>query len=146
MDAEDVLQEAFVNALSNLDILGKVENITAWLFTVIRNKVIDLWRRRETRQAAGETNVSEETIAEIIASTGLDPSDELVRGELAGALSDAIAALPDRQREIIEAQVIDDETFREISERTGEPINTLMTRKKLAVKKLSAALKDWIYD
>jgi RNA polymerase sigma factor (sigma-70 family) len=145
-DAEDVLQDAFLKALDNLDLLEKVENLTGWLFTVIRNLVIDLWRRNKTRKKAGETNVAEETIAEIVSSTGLDPSDELVRNELADALGDAILALPAEQREVIEAQVMDGVTFRELSESTGIPINTLMTRKKLAVRKLAAALRGWIED
>lgn len=146
LDAEDIVHEAFVNALSNLHILDKVENLPAWLFTVIRNQVIDLWRRKQTRIAAGETDTGEETIAEIISSTGLDPSDRLVRNELADALSEAIAALPEKQRIVIEAQVIDNMTFRELSEKTGESINTLMTRKKLAIRKLSIALHEWIEE
>jgi RNA polymerase sigma factor (sigma-70 family) len=145
LDAEDVVHEVFARALSNLDVLGTVENLPAWLFTSVKNRIVDLWRRRKTREA-GETSVADETIAEIIASTGLDPSDELVRDELTGALGDAIAALPPGQRAVIEAQVFDDLTFRELAERTGEPLHTLATRKKLAVKKLAAALRGWIED
>jgi RNA polymerase sigma factor (sigma-70 family) len=144
LDAEDLVHEAFANALSNLNVIEKVENLSAWLYTVIRNRIADLWRARQRRAAAGETEVSEETIAEIVATTGLDPSDSLVREELADALTDAVAALPREQREVIEARVIDDFTFRELAEKTGESINTLMTRKKLAVKKLAAALRDWL--
>ncbi|RPJ03993.1 MAG: hypothetical protein EHM28_14245, partial [Spirochaetaceae bacterium] len=77
-----------------------------------------------------EIDVAGETIAEIVASTGLDPSDALVRDELANALSDAISVLPEDQRTVIEAQVVDNLTFRELSAKTGESINTLMTRKK----------------
>jgi len=50
LDAEDIVQEAFMNALSNLNVLEKVENIPAWLFTVIRNRIIDLWRRKRRLQ------------------------------------------------------------------------------------------------
>ena len=62
LDAEDVVHEAFVKALSNLNVLGKVENIPAWIFAVIRNRIIDLWRRSRTRKKAGEVDMAEETI------------------------------------------------------------------------------------
>jgi RNA polymerase sigma factor (sigma-70 family) len=146
LDAEDAVHEAFVSALSRIDVIGRVENLPGWLFTVVRNRIIDLWRGRRRHAAAGETDVGEETIVEVIASTGLDPADETVRAELADALTDAIAALPAEQREVIEAQVMENLTFREIAGRTGESINTLTTRKKLAVKKLSAALRGWITE
>jgi RNA polymerase sigma factor (sigma-70 family) len=146
LDAEDVVHEAFTRALSNLDVLGRVENIPAWLFTTVRNRITDLWRRRKMKAAVGETQVAEEVIVEIISSTGLDPADELVRDALSSALSEAIAALPSEQRSVIEAQVFDGLTFQELAVKTGESINTLTTRKKLAVKKLAAALRGWITD
>lgn len=146
LDAEDVVHEAFTRALSNLDVMGRVENITAWLFTVVRNRITDLWRRRKMKAAVGETQVAEEVITEIIASTGLDPADEVVRDAMSNALSEAIAALPAEQRKVIEAQVFDGMTFQDLSEKTGESINTLTTRKKLAVKKLAVALRGWITD
>ena len=146
LDAEDVIQEAFLKALSNLNVLEKVENIPAWIFRVIRNGMIDLWRRGQTRTNAGEVDVAAETIAEIVDRVGLDPSDIYVRQELADSLSEAIGALPEEQREVIEAQMMDNITFQELSLRTGLPINTLMTRKRLAVKKLAVALRDWITE
>jgi RNA polymerase sigma factor (sigma-70 family) len=146
LDAEDIVHEAFVKALSNLNVIEKVENLSAWLFTVIRNLIIDMWRSRRSRALAGEKDIAEETIAEIIAATGLDPADELIRNELADAITEAITALPEKQRAVIEAQILDNLTFRELSEKNGESINTLMTRKKLAVKKLATALHDWIEE
>ncbi|MBN2353811.1 MAG: sigma-70 family RNA polymerase sigma factor [Spirochaetales bacterium] len=146
LDAEDVVHEAFAKALSNLDVIRNVENLPAWLFTVVRNRIVDLWRRRRMKAAAGEVNVAEETISEIISSTGLDPSDETVRDALSSALSEAISALPGEQRAVINAQVFDNLTFRELAEKTGESMNTLATRKKMAVKKLAAALRGWITE
>jgi RNA polymerase sigma factor (sigma-70 family) len=146
LDAEDVVHEAFASALSRLDVIGTVENLPAWLFTVVKNRITDLWRRQRMKTDAGETHVAEELIAEIISSTGLDPADEVVQDGLSGALSEALAVLPGEQRAVIEAQVFDGLTFQELAEKTGESINTLTTRKKLAVRKLAAALRGWITD
>ena len=81
----------------------------------------------------------------IAAAAGFDPHDELVRGELAGAIETAIDALPAPQREVLLAQTVEGVTFRELAERTVTSIDTLMARKRYAVKKLAAALVDW-YD
>jgi RNA polymerase sigma factor (sigma-70 family) len=143
LDAEDALQDAFVGALGNLGALAAVENIPGWLFASLRNRLIDLWRRRATRRRAGETDVSFETLEEIAVAAGMSLEDSLAREALAEALAIALGALPREQREVVEAQALEGLSFRELSERTGESINTLMARKRRAVSRLASALRDW---
>jgi len=143
--AEDVLQDAFMKALANADALSIVEDLAGWIFAAMRNRLADLWRGKAARRRAGATEVPQETLVEIAAAAGFDPHDELVRGELAGAIETAIDALPAPQREVLLAQTVEGVTFRELAERTVTSIDTLMARKRYAVKKLAAALVDW-YD
>jgi RNA polymerase sigma factor (sigma-70 family) len=142
-DAEDLVQEAFAAALANTDSLIDVDDLAAWLFTSLRNKARDLWRRRETRRKAGEADVSDEILAEIVASAELDPADVAWEAELAEALNAAIEELPEEQRAVIEAQVLDGLTFREIAEETGISPDTLAARKRYAIARLAASLKEW---
>jgi RNA polymerase sigma factor (sigma-70 family) len=142
-DAEDLVQEAFATALANTESLIEVEDLAAWLFSALRNKVRDLWRRRQTRKRAGESEVADEVIAEIVAASGLDPAELAEEAEFYEALEAAIEALPDEQREVIEAQVLDGFTFREIAEDSELSIDTLAARKRYAVRKLAVALRDW---
>lgn len=149
-DAEDILHDVFSAALAS-PLLGAgaleiVENLPAWLFAAVRNRVFDLWRRRDARRRAGESEIAHEAIAEIVAATGLNPADAAVRNELADALAQAIALLPPEQRLVIEAQALDGVGFRELSERTGVPIDTLTARKRYAVAKIAKALKGWIEE
>lgn len=145
-EAEDVVQDAFLAALNNLDSFAQVADPTAWIYTAIGNRLIDLWRRDRTRQSAGQIDVAEETLREIVCATGLDPQDAVVQEELSDALAEAIQALPERQRTVIVAQVFDGTTFRELSERTGIPIETLSARKRAAVRALAEALRGWIEE
>lgn len=145
-EAEDVVGDVVLRALSNIGALANVQNISAWIYAAIKNRVIDLWRQDKTRKAAGESDVAEELIGEIVAGTGFDPQDQFVRDELNDALAEAIAALPPEQRQVIEAQVFDGISFRELSEQTGIPIDTLAGRKRYAIKALQAILRDWIED
>ncbi len=144
MDAEDVVHDAFVNALARADVAAPVTDYAAWIYAGIRNRLIDLWRRESVRREKGDMEVAQETLQEIVCATGLDPSDAVVQEELADALADAISSLPPQQREVIVAQVFDAVSFRELSERTGISMDTLAARKRAAVRSLGRALRDWI--
>src|SRR4051812_41003671 len=45
-DAEDILQDVFYQLLEHFDVLKPIEQVTAWLFRVARNKIIDRYRKR----------------------------------------------------------------------------------------------------
>ncbi|HUW41690.1 MAG TPA: RNA polymerase sigma factor [Rectinemataceae bacterium] len=143
-EAEDVLQDVFASALARLDLVSALGNPSGYLAAAVRNRMLDLWRRSRTRRQAGEVDVAEETIDEIVGAVGLDPADEAVRGELSDALAEAIGDLPPEQRAVIEAQALGGMGFRELAERTGTSIDTLMARKRYAIEKLARALRDWI--
>ncbi len=143
--AEDILQDAFMKALANANALSIVEDLAGWIFAAMRNRLTDLWRGQAAHRRAGATELPEGTLVEIAAAAGFDPPNELVRGELAGAIKIAIDALPAPQREVLLAQTVEGLSFRELAERTGTSIDTLMARKRYAVKKLAAALIEW-YD
>ncbi|HTX73916.1 MAG TPA: sigma-70 family RNA polymerase sigma factor [Rectinemataceae bacterium] len=142
-DAEDLVQEAYASALAEAESLDLIDDLAAWLFTTLRNKVRDLWRHREVQRKAGETAVSEDLISEIVADSGIDPLSVAVESELQGALYEAIEDLPEEQRHVIEAQVLDGLTFRELAEASGISPDTLAARKRSAIKRLSAALREW---
>jgi RNA polymerase sigma factor (sigma-70 family) len=143
LDAEDLVQDAFAKALADTDTLTDVDDLAAWLFTAVRNRVRDLWRRRETRRRAGEIDVSDETIAEIVEASGLDPAGLVAEGELMEALYAAIEELPEPQRTVIEAQVLDGMTFKDLAEASGVSPDTLAARKRYAVKRLAESLREW---
>jgi RNA polymerase sigma factor (sigma-70 family) len=144
--AEDALQDAFIRAISNADALSMVEDVAGWIFSAMRNRLIDLWRREDIRKRAGSVELSEEAIEEIAAEAGFDPHDALVREELEEALAVAMEALPAEQHDVIRAQALDGAAFRELAEQTGVSIDTLMSRKRRALRKLAAALEYWMED
>jgi RNA polymerase sigma factor (sigma-70 family) len=144
--AEDILQDAFIRAIANASALSVVEDVAAWIFSAMRNRLVDLWRGEGSRRRAGAVDIPEETIEEIVSTAGLDPQDALVRDEMLAALEVAIDALPEAQREVLRAQALGGLTFRELALRTGVSIDTLMARKRYAVRKLAAALEYLMDD
>lgn len=144
--AEDALQDAFLRAIAHADALSVVQDIAGWIFTAMRNRIVDLWRGEGSRRRAGGVDIPEETLMEIAEAAGVDPQDALVRAGMEEALEAAVEALPDEQRDVLRAQALGGTTFRTLAEETGLPINTLMARKRRAVRKLAAALEYWMED
>jgi RNA polymerase sigma factor (sigma-70 family) len=144
--AEDILQDAFIRALANADALSPVEDLAAWIFAAMRNRLIDLWRGEGARRRAGAIELPEEVLERVAAEAGLDAQDQLQRNEMLAALEVAIEALPAPQREVIRAQALGGVAFRELAAATGVSIDTLMARKRYAIRKLAAALDYWMDD
>lgn len=143
-EAEDLVHDVYAETLGRLPVIGEIRNVPAWINSLVKRRLIDLWRHDRVREASGETDVAEETLREIIAGAGFDPLDGFVRESLLDALNTALRALPAAQRRVVEAQVFGGRTFREIAEATGESIDTLTARKRYALKNLSRALRHWI--
>jgi len=144
--AEDVLQDAFVRAVASGSAFSVVEDAAAWIFSTLRNRLIDIWRGESFRRRAGMVDLPRETLDQVASAAGFDPEDITMRGELLDALDTAMAALPPEQRDVLESQAVDGSTFAELARKTGISIDTLMTRKRRAIRKLAAALEYWIED
>jgi RNA polymerase sigma factor (sigma-70 family) len=71
-----------------------------------------------------------------------------MRGILLAEIEDALDELPAEQREVFIAQELEGVSFRELSQRSGVSINTLLSRKRYAVRflreRLKAAWDDWL--
>lgn len=143
-EAEDLVHDVYAEVMERVDLIPGIRNLSAWINALFGRRMIDDWRRSKTRSEREDTGADEETLREIIAAAGLDPLEQFVRDNLADAIDDALRALSEPQRKILEAQVFGGMTFREISEATGESIDTLTSRKRYAVKNLSRALRHWI--
>jgi len=143
-EAEDIVHDVYAETMERLHLVADIANLPAWINSLFTRRLIDAWRHEKVRQSSGETDVTEETLREIIAGAGFDPQDGFIRESLVEALNDALRVLPAAQRRVLEAQVFGGRSFREIAEATGESIDTLSARKRYALQNLSRALKHWI--
>ncbi len=145
-ETEDLIHDVYTETWGRLDRLANIINLPAWLNTLVSRRLIDAWRHEKVRNMAGETNVAEDTLREVIAAVGLDPLDAYVRRCMVEALDEALKSLPVDQRKVLEAQVFGGKTFSELAKITGVSIDTLKARKRYAVQNLSRTLKHWIDD
>ncbi|MCI0511636.1 RNA polymerase sigma factor [candidate division KSB1 bacterium] len=146
-EAEDLLQEVYFQALSSLNVLAAVDNLTGWLYTVAKNKIID-WYRKKRWPAVSIEELSENGLSfqEFLTSELPDGLDTVMRESLLQAIFDGIEQLPEKQKYVFVQQVIEGRTFSDLAAETGEPLNTLIARKRYAVKFLQDRLKNLLND
>ena len=145
-DAEDILQDVFYELTYAESLMQPIEQLTSWLFTVARNRITDLYRKKKpdslSEIGADEDDDLMREISEILATEdGSQESDflgALIRDELSKALSE----LPVEQRQVFELHEIRGKSFKEIAQITGEPVNTLLSRKRYAVIYLRQRLRE----
>jgi RNA polymerase sigma factor (sigma-70 family) len=145
-DAEDVLQDVFYELVEAYRLMKPVEQVTAWLFRVARNRIIDLFRKK-SREALrnqppavaddGETLPLEE----LLPSPDAGPDAAYARSVLLDELDAAVDELPDEQREVFVAHELMGYSFKEIAAQTGVSVNTLLSRKHYAVLYLRERLQ-----
>ncbi len=142
-DAEDILQDVFYRLVEANRMLMPIEHVTGWLFRVARNRITDLFRKREPENFS-EIDVADEkglSFEDMLPSPDAGPDALYVRNLLLEELKRAIAALPKEQREVFIAQELEGRSFKELSEQTGVSINTLLARKRYAVIRLRERLR-----
>jgi RNA polymerase sigma factor (sigma-70 family) len=148
-DAEDILQEVFYELVEAYRMMKPLEQVTAWLFRVARNRITDLFLSK-TREAPKEPVVrtadgEEFEWEDLLPSTDAGPEAAYARSVLVEEMDDALDELPEEQREVFIAHEFLGYSFKEISEQTGVSVNTLLSRKHYAVVHLRQRLQA-IYD
>jgi len=135
-DAEDILQDVWYQFTKALD-AGPIEQVSSWLFRVARNRIIDNYRKKKP-ELIDDLFVPEDeedsiSFQEILFSENKNPEWDHLRNLFWKSLEEALNELPNEQRMVFIWNELEDIPFKEISEKTGEQVNTLISRKRYAV-------------
>jgi RNA polymerase sigma factor (sigma-70 family) len=149
-DAEDILQEVFYELVEAYRMMRPVEQVTAWLFRVARNRITDLFRSKK-REASIEPAVNIEEGEELqwedlLPSPEAGPEAAYARSVLLEEMDAALDELPEEQREVFVAHEFLGYSFKELAEQTGVSVNTLLSRKRYAVLHLRDRLQTIYHD
>lgn len=135
-DAEDILQDTFYQLTQSVLSTGPVEQLTSWLFTVVRNRITDRHRKkRETsiESLAGDESDTGLNIDEFLSDADNTPETAYLRTLFWKTLEDALDELPQAQKDVFMMHEIEGLSFNEIAEITGTGVPTLISRKRYAV-------------
>lgn len=155
-DAEDILQDVLHEFVQAYRLPEPIEQVSAWLFRVARNRIIDRFRKKKEQplsEMAGTSHNGDAADA-IDDEYRLDlalpaedggPEAAYARSVLLVALQNALDELPENQRDIFVAHEIEGRSFKELASESGVALNTLLARKRYAVLHLRAHLQA-VYD
>jgi RNA polymerase sigma factor (sigma-70 family) len=143
-DAEDILQDVLAQLVSSYSVTEPIEQVTAWLFRVARNRIIDWYRRKRPERLAATSGDPDAplNLEEILFDPKQDPDRVFARSIVWKELADALDELPEEQRQIFVWHELEGKSFKEMAEETGVPLNTLLSRKRYAVLHLRNRLQE----
>ena len=145
--AEDIVQDVWYQ-LSKLNNIAELENVSAWLYEVARNKITDKSRKKTNlaledyvyENDEGDFNFKEILLLDDSNSPELGLFKEMFWKEF----QQAIEELPPNQKEVYLLNEMEDMTLQEIADQKGENLKTIISRKGYAVKHLRNKL-NYLY-
>lgn len=129
-DAEDIVQDVMLSIFDKADVTIPIENLAAYVYRSLRNKVIDIFRKKHEVVS----------LDEVICQAGFDPARQVERKELIEHIFSAMDSLSPVQRSILIATEFEGKSYRELSEEWKVPVGTLLARKSRALNKIKQEL------
>jgi RNA polymerase sigma factor (sigma-70 family) len=149
-EVEDILQDVFYELVAAYRLMKPIRQVSAWLFRVARNRIIDLFRKKRPAASTNDfLTIAEDgdrlSLEDLLPSADAGPDSAYARSVLLDELDAALDELPEEQREAFVAHELEGRSFKELAEATGVSVNTLLSRKHYAVLHLRERLQE-IYD
>jgi RNA polymerase sigma-70 factor (ECF subfamily) len=132
-DAEDLVQDAFIQALDKIDTFERGRPFAPWFFRILTNRGLNARQSRSLRSTS--------ELPEDVASALGSPEQDAERDELRRRLREAVAKLPERQQLIVQLFEIDGWTSAEIAAALGISDGTVRWHVHEARKVLRAELE-----
>jgi RNA polymerase sigma factor (sigma-70 family) len=129
-DAEDIVQDVILNILDGIDVGRPIDNLSAYIYQSLRNRVVDIFRKRKDTVS----------LSDLVLSSEDNTIYEVEKKELHEEIFRALDSLNEKERAVVIATEFDGHPFRELSEDWGIPIGTLLARKSRALKKIKQRL------
>ena len=145
-DAEDVLQDVFCELVGAYRLMKPMEHVTAWLYRVARNRIIDVFRKKKPENFSnlapgpGEDGEWLE-IENSLPSRNAGPEASYARSVLFEQLDAALRMLSEGQRQAFIAHELEGRSFKQMAAETGVSEIALRLRKHHAVHHLRRRLR-----
>ncbi len=133
--ARDVVQETFLK-LCDQDREQLESHLAEWLYTVSRNRALDLLRKEGRMNRAGDP----EPTFQVVSAPLEDPSERLEEQEQFNQILNMLRALPDSQQEVVRLRFQEGFSYKEISRITGLSVSNVGYLLHMALKTLRSRL------
>jgi RNA polymerase sigma-70 factor (ECF subfamily) len=140
--AEDVYQEILVKLAKNASGFDRRAKFNTWLYRIARNACLDELRKKKRGKTLNIDNPDDrrENGLETLPSDTPPPDERATMAELGKKIAEAVANLPEEQREVFLLKEDGGLTFAEIAETLGCGLETVKSRMRYALARLRSAL------
>jgi RNA polymerase sigma-70 factor, ECF subfamily len=139
--AEEVTQDVFLRVWEKAGTYSAEKaRLSTWLMRIARNRAIDVMRQRGSIGARAAADWDD--LASVPDSRTSDPAEDASRGHCADEVRKALDALPVDQRRALALAFFKGLTHQEIAETLGEPLGTVKTRIRDAMRKLRGNIDE----
>ncbi len=145
MDAEDIVGDVMLNLFKRADTPLSIENLGAYVYRALRNKIID-HHRKTCRTVSLQNCLNDDgdtKFIELLTDDSACVSSVAERKEFMRRLSEAVGALEPKQQAVFIATEMQGLSFKTLSAQWNEPVGTLLSRKYRAIKALRDMLNDF---
>ena len=139
--AEDLVQDTLLKLYTHKDSYREIAKFSTWLYTIAANLARTELRKKKRRKTFSVTELSREDREFIIASSDVDPSEDLSSQNFEKSVQRALAELPDDFKTIIILRDIQELSYDEISKIVDVPLGTVKSRINRGRVKLQQLLK-----
>ena len=129
-EAEDIVQDVVVHLFDRADPSVPIQNLAAYIYRALRNRIVDYFRRRRETLA----------LQEAVLASGQNPALEIEKEEILEDVFAAMEELSSEEKAVILATEMEGRTFKELAEEWGIPLGTLLARKSRALEKIRKQL------
>lgn len=131
-EAEDIVQDVIVHLFDRVDPGYSIENLAAYIYRALRNKIIDVFRKRKDKVA----------LSDVLEDSSINVDDDVEKRELLEQVFSILDELDDDEKAIVLASEFEGWSYRDLSKKWNVPEGTLMARKKRALDKVRLRMKS----
>ncbi|GMW01296.1 MAG: hypothetical protein AMXMBFR84_24330 [Candidatus Hydrogenedentota bacterium] len=145
LQAEELSHETFARIWHLRQRYEATGSFTAYLFSCARNIWLERCREVRKQRRLGTVETLDEAAFELRTRKSFGPDSAANRAEVYANVREALDELPEEQRMVFVMRIVEGFSLEEIARIMQCPVNTVRSRKLLAVRKLRDALKNVFY-
>ena len=126
-EAEDITQETFVAVYQKLGTLQDSDKFEAWLFRIARNFAYQRYRKRAPAAVSIDTQREDGRLMTELVDGRKNPDEQYQAQELEGVITNVIADLPEKYREVFVLSALQHLSYEQIAAIVGRSISSVKT-------------------
>jgi len=135
--SEDLFQECLLKVWNNIGRYKHENKFASWLFAIAHNIAVDHLRKIKYSQKIFADYQNPEAV-----QSAIDHHDIIESEDVMSIIEKEVNRLPEKQKEVFLLRYYNDLAFKEISEITNQPLNTVLSHMHYAMTRLKNALRE----